>query len=140
MCSSDLDITNLMGARNLRIIDVSDVDGKGKTRKAFGRVFFTEGKSLVFYAFDLADTKASARPASFQAWGAQGANLPSAKSLGIFFNDDHSTNRWVLKFDDPRVLSEIDSVFVTVEPVGGSKKPTGTPLLPAFLKAELNHP
>lgn len=134
------DITNLMGARNLRIIDVSDVDGRGKTRKAFGRVFFTEGKSLVFYAFDLPDGRSNAHPASFQAWGAQGANLPSAKSLGIFFHDDHTSNRWILKFDDPIVLSEIDSVFVTVEPLGGSKKPTGTPLLPAYLKAELNHP
>lgn len=134
------DITSLMGARNLRIIDVSDVDGNGKTRKAFGRVFFTEGKSLVFYAFDLPDVKPSARPASFQAWGAQGANAPGAKSLGIFFHDDHGSNRWVLKFNDPQVLSEIDSVFVTVEPFGGSKRPTGTPLLPAYLKAELNHP
>ena len=140
LLAASYDITNLMGARNLRIIDVSDVDGKGKTRKAFGRVFFTEGKSLVFYAFDLADTKSSARPASFQAWGSQGANLPGAKSLGIFFHDDRNTNRWVLQFDDSRVLSEIDSVFVTVEPPGGSKKPTGTPLLPAYLKAELNHP
>ena len=140
LLAASYDITNLMGARNLRIIDVSDVDGKGKTRKAFGRVFFTEGKSLVFYAFDLPDVKSSARPASFQAWGAQGANLPAAKSLGIFFRDDHNSNRWVLKFNDPQVLSEIDSVFVTVEPLGGSKKPTGTPLLPAYLKAELNHP
>lgn len=140
LLAASYDITNLMGARNLRIIDVSDVDGKGKTRKAFGRVFFTEGKSLVFYAFDLGEVKSSARPASFQAWGSQGANLPTAKSLGIFFHDDHKSNRWVLKFDDPQVLSEIDSVFVTVEPLGGSKKPTGTPLLPAYLKAELNHP
>ncbi len=140
LLAASYDITNLMGARNLRIIDVSDVDGKGKTRKAFGRVFFTEGMSLVFYAFDLTDTKSSPRPASFQAWGSQGANLPAAQSLGIFFHDDRNTNRWVLKFDDPRVLSEIDSVFVTVEPLGGSKKPTGTPLLPAYLKAELNHP
>lgn len=134
------DITNLMGARNLRIIDVSDVDGRGKTRKAFGRVFFTEGKSLVFYAFDLPQGRSATHPASFQVWGAQGANLPSAKSLGIFFHDDHNSNRWVLKFDDPSVLSEIDSVFVTVEPLGGSKRPTGTLLLPAYLKAELNHP
>ena len=134
------DITNLMGARNLRIIDVSDVDGKGKTRKAFGRVFFTEGKSLVFYAFDLPEGSSVPHPASFQAWGAQGANLPRARSLGVFFQDDHNSNRWVLKFDDPAVLSEIDSVFVTVEPLGGSKRPTGSPLLPAYLKAELNHP
>jgi len=46
----------------------------------------------------------------------------------------------VLKFDDPNVLAEIDSVFVTIEPPGGSKKPTGGRLLAAYVKANLNHP
>src|SRR5438445_756041 len=35
------DARELMGARNLHIIDVSDVDGDGKAKKSFGRVFFT---------------------------------------------------------------------------------------------------
>src|SRR5260370_21445208 len=47
------DIRDLMGARNLHIIDVYDVDGKGKTKRSFGRVFYTEGRSLILYAFDL---------------------------------------------------------------------------------------
>ena len=50
---ADLDIRELMGARSLHIVDVFDVDGKGKTQHPFGRVFYTEGKSLIFYAFDL---------------------------------------------------------------------------------------
>ena len=138
--TADRDIRNLMGARNLRIVDIFDVDGKGKTKRAFGRVFFTEGKSLIFYAFDLEKSKPSIVPASYQAWGYQGSVQNEVRNLGIFYQDDQKANRWVLKFDDPNVLAEIDSVFVTLEPAGGSKKPTGGKLLPAYLKASLNHP
>jgi hypothetical protein len=140
LLAASRDITNLMGARNLRIVDVFDVDPKGRTKKPFGRVFFTEGKSLIFYAFDLGQDRPAVHAASFQAWGAQGSSQPSAKSLGIFYRDDQTANRWVLKFDDPQVLAEIDSVFVTVEPPGGSNKPTGATLLSAYVKANLNHP
>src|SRR5260370_32240255 len=103
------DIRDLMGARNLRIIDVFDVDSKGRTRKPFGRVFFTEGKSLVFYAFDLDRAPSSLQAAAFQGWGSQGPYKSTVQSLGIFYRDDQNSNRWFLKFDDPRVLSEIDS-------------------------------
>ena len=137
---ADRDIRDLMGARNLRIIDVFDVDGKGRTRKPFGRVFFTEGKSLIFYAFDLERDPTAAQAASYQAWGYEGTYQQGVQSLGIFYQDDQNANRWVLKFDDPEVLAEIDSVFVTIEPRGGSNKPTGSKLLAAYLKANLNHP
>ena len=33
------------------------------------------------------------------------------------------TRRWVLKFDNPKVIEQIDAVFVTVEPKGGSDNP-----------------
>jgi hypothetical protein len=46
----------------------------------------------------------------------------------------------VLRSDDPKHLAEIDAVFVTVEPRGGSQKPTGKPLLYALLRKEANHP
>jgi len=134
------DIHDLMGARNLHIVDVFDVDSKGKDRHAFGRVFYTEEKSLIFYAFDLGDRGSAKRNASFQVWGARGPNQTPAQSLGIFYVDDQKQNRWVLKFEDPRILSEIDSVFVTVEPQGGSAKPTGPKFLYAYLKANPNHP
>jgi len=137
---ADRDIRDLMGARNLRIIDVFDVDGKGKTRKPFGRVFFTEGKSLVFYAFDLGDDRRGLQSAAYQAWGSEGSFEHGVRSLGIFYRDDQKANRWVLKFDDPGTLAEIDSVFVTTEPAGGSKRPTGGRLLAAYVKASLNHP
>jgi hypothetical protein len=63
-------------------------------------------------------------------FGVHATNPDSAVSLGIFYVDDQKQNRWVLKFEDPRVLAEIESVFVTVEPQGGSARPTGlqTPL------------
>jgi len=134
------DIHDLMGARNLHVVDVLDVDTKGKDQRAFGRVFYTEGKSLIFYAFDLGTRATAKRNASFQVWGARDPAQGQAKSLGIFYVDDQKQNRWVLKFDDPDVLTEIDSVFVTVEPPGGSAKPTGHKLLYAYLKANPNHP
>jgi hypothetical protein len=48
--------------------------------------------------------------------------------------------RWILKFDDPQKLAQIDAVFVTVEPNGGSSKPSGKPFLYAYLKVNPNHP
>jgi len=134
------DIHDLMGARNLHIVDVFDVDTKGKDRRAFGRVFYTEEKSLIFYGFDLGDRATARRNASFQVWGAHGPTQSPAQSLGIFYVDDQKQNRWVLKFEDPRILAEIDSVFVTVEPPGGSTRPTGPKFLYAYLKANPNHP
>jgi hypothetical protein len=131
---ADLDIRQLMGARNLHIVDVFDVDGKGKTQPPFGRVFYTEGKSLIFYAFDLKGG------ATFQAWGQREARDESAQSLGIFYVDDQKQNRWVLKFEDPKVLAEINAVFVTVEPPGGSLRPNRQKMLYAYLNATPNHP
>jgi hypothetical protein len=140
LLSADKDIRDLMGARNLHLIDVFEVDGKGRTEKPFGRVFLTEGKSLIFYAFDLGSKKATPTNASFQVWGAQESNSSSAQSLGIFFEDDKTDHRWMLKVDDPAVLAEINQVFVTIEPPGGSKKPTGRKMLYAYLNSHLNHP
>jgi len=133
------DIRDLMGARNLHIIDVFDVDGNGATRGRFGRVFYTEGKSLIFYAFELGTERVSAYH-SFQAWGWREPAGKTVQSLGIFSTDDKSQSRWVLKFDDPAVLAQIDSVFVTIEPTGGSRRPTGEKLLSAYLNGQANHP
>ena len=76
----------------------------------------------------------------FQAWGQHGPDRKQALNLGIFYIDNASKKRWVLKFDDPKMLAQIDAVFVTVEPEGGSHKPSGKPLLFAYLKADPNHP
>lgn len=138
LLAADRDIRELMGARNLHIIDVHDRDSKGKARRSFGRVFYTEGKSLIFYAFDLSDSKL--KNASFQAWGHKEDGSRKAVSLGLFYMDDKQQSRWVLRFNDPAVLAEIDSVFVTVEPPGGRKNPSGEKLLYAFLNFDANHP
>jgi hypothetical protein len=140
LLAASRDIHDLMGARNLHIVDVLDVDSKGKDRRAFGRVFYTEGKSLIFYAFDLADGSTRKRNASFQVWGTRGPAQTPAQNMGVFYVDDQKQNRWVLKFEDPRILAEIDSVFVTIEPQGGSDRPTGRKFLYAYLNANPNHP
>jgi hypothetical protein len=139
--ASDRDIRELMGARHLYIADVYDVDSRSRTRKSFGRVFYTQGKSLIFYAFDLDPGVKSVN--AFQVWGRkevpQGAQ-GRPKSLGILYLDSESNRRWVMRFDDAKQLEEIDSVFVTVEPHGGSPKPTSKPFLYALLRKEVNHP
>jgi hypothetical protein len=135
------DVRQLVVARNLHIIDVHDRDGDGKSQRAFGRIFYTEGKSLIFYAYDLADAKKIDAKVSFYVWGEHlGAEKP-VRSLGIFHSDDPSDGRWVLTFDDPHVLAQINSVFVTVESSRKAiKEPAGRRRLFAFLGDTPNHP
>jgi len=140
LLASDRDIRELMGARDLYIADVFDVDPNGRTEKSFGRVFYTRGKSLVFYAFDL-DKQRGVRDANaFQAWGRRGLHDIRPISMGIFYLDNEMNRRWILKFDDPDTLAKIDTVFVTVEPNGGSQEPRGKPFLVASLRSQPNHP
>jgi hypothetical protein len=135
------DVRDLVVARNLHIIDVHDRDGNGKSQRAFGRIFYTEGKSLIFYAYDLADPRKLDAKVSFYVWGERlGAEKP-IRSLGIFHDDDAKDGRWVLTFDDPQILAEINSVFVTVESSRKSiKEPGGRRVLFAFLGDKPNHP
>jgi hypothetical protein len=136
----DRDIRELMGSRDLYIAEVYDVAKTGDTQKAFGRVFYTKAKSLIFYAYDL-DQQAGIKSAStFQAWGRRGPDREQAVNLGILFQDNASKQRWVLKSNNAKTLAEIDAVFVTVEPNGGSHHPSGKPLLFAYLKVDPNHP
>ncbi len=140
LLAADRDIRDLMGARSLHITDVFDVDSKGKTQRPFGRVFYTEGRFLIFYAFDLKRARKGPHDRVYQLWGYHEAAERSVQSLGILYLDDQQQNRWALKFNDPSVLSEIDAVFVTIEPPGGSEKPTGKKLLYAYLGSPPNHP
>jgi hypothetical protein len=140
LLAHDRDIRELMGARELYIAEVYDVARDGQTQKPYGRVFYTKGKSLVFYAYDLDQQAGLKRASTFQAWGSRGADRQQATSLGVFYEDNAAKKRWVLKFDDPKKLEQINAVFVTVEPNGGSHKPSGKPLLFAYLKVDPNHP
>jgi hypothetical protein len=140
LLAHDRDIRDLMGARDLYIAEVYDVARDGATQKTYGRVFYTKGKSLVFYAYDLDQQGGLKNASTFQAWGRRGPDKAQALNLGVFFEDSAAKKRWVLKFDDPQKLAEIDAIFVTVEPNGGSHKPSGKPLLFAYLKIDSNHP
>ena len=139
LLAHDRDIRELIGARDLHVAEVYDVARTGQTEKPYGRVFFTRGKSLIFYAYDLDQVQAK-NANIFQAWGRSGSNRKEALNLGIFYKDNASKKRWILKFDDPKALAQIDAVFVTVEPTGGNHEPTGKPLLFAYLNGDPNHP
>ena len=140
LLAHDRDIRDLMGARDLYVAEVYDVERTGETKKPYGRLFYTKGKSLIFYAYDL-DQQAGLKNAStFQAWGRRGPDWQQALNLGILFVDNASKKRWVLRFDDAKALAQIDAVFVTVEPNGGSHKPSRKPLLFAYLHIDPNHP
>jgi len=138
--ASDRDIRELMGARQLYIADVFDVSSDSRTRKPYGRVFYTKGKSLIFYAYDLDRQPGIKNAHTFQAWGQKEAESRRPLNLGILYMDSEANRRWVLRVDEPKQLAEIDSIFVTVEPQGGSYEPTGKRFLYASLRKEVNHP
>jgi hypothetical protein len=140
LLAHDRDIRELMGARDLYIAEVFDVARDGQTQRPYGRVFYTKGKSLIFYAYDLDQQAGLKSTSTFQAWGSHGLDRQQATSLGVFYQDNAAKKRWVVKFDDPKKLEQIDAVFVTVEPNGGSHKPSGKQLLFAYLKVDPNHP
>jgi hypothetical protein len=135
----DRDIRNLIGARNVYMAEIYDVAKSGDTQKPFGRVFYTKDKSLVFYGYDLDQQRGAKQTSTFQAWG-RGVDQQHAISLGLLYLDDANQKRWVLKFNNAKTISQIDAVFVTVEPEGGSTKPSGKPLLFTSLRIDPNHP
>jgi len=126
LLAHDRDIRELMGERDLYVAEVYDVDGHG-TRKPYGRVFYLDQQN------------ATHNP-SFQAWGRVDEDRKKTLSLGIFYEDNVAKSRWVLKTSDPRLLSRVDEVFVTVEPNGGSSEPSSRRILFAYLNATPNHP
>src|SRR5258708_3914129 len=127
------DVRELMGARNLHIIDVQDMAESGNDKKPFGRVFYAEGQTLIFYAFDLPLQGLSPAKYTFQAWGQREAGPGSLRSLGTFEVDSHEQHSWVLKVTNHALLAGIDSVFVTAEPLIDAQKPAGKKLLYAYI-------
>jgi len=139
LAASGKDLRELLASRQLHVIDVHDTDSSGNPSQAFGRVFLTEGKSLAFYAFDLNEESALNAKSGFQVWAVPEAGKNSARSLGFLRVDAKAQGRWVLKVDNPEVVKEIGSVFVTLEPSTGAKQPDGQKMLYAYL-GEANHP
>ncbi len=140
LLAHDRDIRELMGARDLYISEVYDVGDTGETKKPYGRIFYTHGKSLIFYAYDLDQQSGLKQASTFQAWGRRGPDPQQSVKLGIFYEDNASKKRWVMKCENPRTLAQIDAVFVTVEPNPGSRRPSNKTLLFAYLKVNPNHP
>ncbi len=139
LAAAGKDVRELMASRQLHVIDVRDTDPNGNLSPAFGRVFLTEGKSLTFYAFDLNEDRALNAKRNFQVWAVPEAEKNSPRSLGLLHVDAKAHGRWVLKVENPELVKEISSVFVTVEPSAGGKQPTGQKMLYAYM-GEANHP
>ena len=139
LAAAGKDVRELMASRELHVIDVRDTDPNGKPSEAFGRVFLTEGKSLTFYAFDLNEDRAADAKRTFQVWAVPEAGKSSARSLGILHVDAKAQGRWVLRVENPALVQEIGSVFVTAEPSAGGKQPRGEKMLYAYL-GDANHP
>jgi hypothetical protein len=139
--SARLEIGDLVAARNLHIIDVYDGDNKGARQHSFGRVFYIEGQSLVFYVYDLEDPRRLNANVVFRVWGEKSGMKETTHNLGILHNEEASQDRWSLRFDDPKVLAQINSVFVTVEPANKHyDEPHGRKVLYAFFGSPPNHP
>lgn len=134
------DAKEILGARDLHIVDVYDVDSSGKSSRAYGRIYFVNRNELIFYAFDLSKLESGHKVVAFQAWGFRQPQSSTVESLGLFYLDNATLNRWTLRISDPQVISRIDSLFVTVEPPGGSPVPKGRRLLMASLAGPPNHP
>jgi hypothetical protein len=131
---------DLITARNLHIIDVHDNDRSGR-QVPFGRIFYTEGQSLIFYAYDLDAAERQNTKVAFHVWGGTLGDQRRVRNLGIFRSEDAAAGRWVLTFDDPRVLAQINTVFVTAESAKNSQdQPKGKRILYAFLGDRPNHP
>lgn len=141
LASAKRQLGDVASARNLHIVDVYDADGKGKRQPAFGRVFYIEGKSLVFYAYDLKTPKNLSANVVFHVWGGKAGVKEATHSLGLLRSDDSAEGRWAMTFDDPNVLAQINSVFVTVEARNKTyESPRGKKVLYAYLGNSPNHP
>jgi hypothetical protein len=139
LAAAGKDVRQFMLARELHVIDVHDTDPNGNPNKAFGRVFLTEGKSLTFYAFDLNEERVFDAKRTFQVWAVPETGKNSVRSLGFLRVDAKAQGRWVFKVENPELVKQIKSVFVTVEPAAGGKQPSGQKMLYAYL-GQANHP
>jgi hypothetical protein len=140
LTAASRDIRQLMGARNLHIIDVEDVeDSSGPSSRL--AACFTLRESLSSFTLSIWRSDGSRWKNTLFKRGARGKpKVARCRALGVFVNEDQGKSPWVLKYDDPKVLAQIDSVFVTIEPKGGSNRPQGRQLMYAYLRANANHP
>jgi len=106
---------------------VNDTDGK-----PVARAFYTEGKFIVFYVYDLRETDKYA----YHVWGAKFAGLETARNLGTLEVDasQDQEKRWKLEVTDAKLLADLDQIFVTAEPIGKKpNRPNGKKIVMAYL-------
>ena len=133
LLAADRDIRDLLTARNLHVLYVQDNDPGGE-RVVDAQLVLCRGQAPDHLCSRDAKGGKSLDNFSLQAWGKRSSSLTgSPRSLGIFYADARKDKGWILKFDDPEVLSQIDSIFVTLEPKEGSLKPRGKQLLYSHL-------
>ena len=133
------DFSHLIAARDLHIVDVYDTSPDGRRQRTFGRVFYVEGKSLVFYAYDLTPPRAANAEIKFHVWGETAGVKTVSFNLGVLESEDPKQRRWLLTYDDPKVLARINAVFITADPDQAPPEPRGRKLMYAFLGSP-NHP
>ena len=131
---------DLIGSRNLHVVDFQGWDENGKPQREFGRLLYAEGSCLEFYAFDLDNPQRPKNKAAFYVW-AKTRNSTQPVPLGKLNFDSTTDNRWSLKVNDRQALLGIRSVFVTVEPEGTpASEPSGKTIFSASLDRRANHP
>jgi hypothetical protein len=102
---------------------------------------FDSDAPLGGYAYDLNDSKMQKANYQYGVWAKKEGGDKQVQRLGIFYSDDKAQRRWVFKCNDPKVLTEIDSVFVTLEPTNGDPShPKGPNRMYAYLRGQPNHP
>jgi hypothetical protein len=77
----------------------------------------------------------------FHVWGGQAGVKEVTHNLGILHKDNEGQARWAMTFDDSKVLSQIDSVFVTTELANNHyDTPHDKKVLHAYFGGQPNHP
>jgi len=124
---------------DVHVWPVYDTDENGRRLPAFGRILYQEGKKLLFYAYNLPESNSKGTKVSFYVWGEKPGTHQPIRNLGILRADDEKAHRWKLTFENPDILTAIDSVFVTGEP-GRPAEPQGKRMLFASLDPKADHP
>jgi hypothetical protein len=131
---------DLIVDRNVHVLNVLPEAGENaRSSQPRGRIFYAEGKKLVFYAYDLANpTNLNGKP-SFYLWGQTPDTVRKVVGLGKFQVDSEQQGRWVLRVTEPRLLANINSVFVTEERYQKDvTQPSGKRMLFRVLDARAN--
>lgn len=114
-----------------RVLPIYDHDENGQVLS--GRLLYTPGRELVFYAYNLPSGVTKGAEIALCVWGEKPATHEPIRNLGVLRADSNKAGRWKLEFHDPNVLAKIDSVFVTAERSSTVVEPHGKKMFQASL-------